>query len=208
MTFIEEHVDKPCLYQVKNELNGMVYIGACSRIQRLVDGYRGSGPDIRSAIDESGLENFSWSVLQLCSTHEEALELEAEIVDRDFTTREDTYNKRVGGSGWTRGHMLSDEAKKNHSEAMRKRPLPENFTFDWTGRKHAEESKKKMSESSRGKKPWNVGVPHSEETKKKISLKLKGRKQTAKRKPLSQESRLKMSESAKRAWQRRKQNSN
>jgi hypothetical protein len=38
----------------------------------------------------------------------------------------------------------------------------------WIGKKHTEETKKKFSESHKGKKNWNFGKPRSEEHKKKI----------------------------------------
>jgi hypothetical protein len=38
-----------------------------------------------------------------------------------------------------------------------------------TGRHHTEKSKQKMSDSSKGKTPWNKGKPRSEKTKQKIS---------------------------------------
>ena len=48
---------------------------------------------------------------------------------------------------------------------------------------HSEEAKKKMSESHKGKEPWNKGKKdvqhHSEETKKKISEKMKGGNSTS-----------------------------
>ena len=62
-------------------------------------------------------------------------------------------------------------------------------TKDRSGRL-SEETKKKLSESSKGCKPWNKGKKHSEETKIKIGLKSKGRKH-------SEETKKKMSESRK-----------
>jgi len=43
------------------------------------------------------------------------------------------------------------------------------------GKKHTEESRKKMSEAHKGKKVWNIGIPASEESKKKRREKLKGK---------------------------------
>jgi len=39
----------------------------------------------------------------------------------------------------------------------------------WTGRKHSKKTIQKMSESAKGRIPWNKGRFHSEETKAKIS---------------------------------------
>jgi hypothetical protein len=48
----------------------------------------------------------------------------------------------------------------------------------WKGKKLSEETKKKLSESHKGKKAWNKGIPCSEETKRKISLVNKGKKRS------------------------------
>ena len=43
------------------------------------------------------------------------------------------------------------------------------------GRKHTEETKRKMSGAKKDYVPWNVGKPHSESTKKNISESLKNK---------------------------------
>ena len=86
-----------------------------------------------------------------------------------------------------------------------------------TGKVYSEESKKKMSDSHKGKIPVNKGVPMSEEQKIKLSKKLKGRPGCMKGKTHSDEAKSKISkankgkkrtEEAKRnmrkAWERRK----
>ena len=53
----------------------------------------------------------------------------------------------------------------------------ENNDGSWLGRRHSEESKKKMSESLKGRKVWNKGMKNpvaiTDETRKKISEKVK-----------------------------------
>ena len=56
----------------------------------------------------------------------------------------------------------------------------------WLGRKHSEETRKKMSIAHLGHVPWIKGVGHTEETRKKISESSKGRK-------VSEETRKKLS---------------
>lgn len=46
----------------------------------------------------------------------------------------------------------------------------------WTGKKHSEETKKKIRESMKGKNTWKKGVKLSEDHKRKISLAFKGKK--------------------------------
>lgn len=65
------------------------------------------------------------------------------------------------------------------------------------GKKRPEETKKKISESNKGK----PGRKQSEETKKKISESMKG----IKRKPFSEEHKRKLSEAAKAQWAKSKE---
>ncbi len=57
-----------------------------------------------------------------------------------------------------RGRRHSEESKRKISKAAK-------------GRRHSEESKRKMSESSKGQLPWNTGKKLSEEMKRKMSRK-------------------------------------
>ena len=65
------------------------------------------------------------------------------------------------------------------------------------GRKHTEETRRRMSESHKGKK----GKPHTEESKRRISESHKGKKLG----PPSEETRRKRSESMKKYWAKRKE---
>lgn len=62
-----------------------------------------------------------------------------------------------------RGRKYSEEHKKNISDSLKgkKRPymskLIKDRKPDWTGKKHAEESLRKMRESHLGQKAWNKG---------------------------------------------------
>ena len=75
------------------------------------------------------------------------------------------------------------------------------------GKKHTEESKKKMSESHKGKTVWNKGLvgaqTHSEETRKKLSETGKGNKSRTGQKQ-SEEERKKKSEALKRYYAERR----
>ena len=70
------------------------------------------------------------------------------------------------------------------------------------GKKFSEETKKKMSESHKGRVSWNKGKHHTEETKNKMSEAHKGKKlseETKRRmsKPKSEETKRRMSEARK-----------
>lgn len=82
-----------------------------------------------------------------------------------------------GGKGASKGHKLSEETKLKISKAHTGKRRPS----------MSEESKKKLSESLKGK---NLGKIRSEETKKKLSESLK----RIKRSPLSEETKQKIRE--------------
>jgi hypothetical protein len=64
----------------------------------LNDGYLGSGKLIKKAIEKYGPSAFEREILGVFSSKEEAEEMEAKLVDKEFTLREDTYNLCVGGN--------------------------------------------------------------------------------------------------------------
>lgn len=77
-------------------LNGKIYVGV-HRTNDLDDGYLGSGKKIKQSIDLLGVENFKREVLHFCSSEDEMFAKEAEIVNREFVRRSDTYNMTLGG---------------------------------------------------------------------------------------------------------------
>jgi len=86
------------LYQLKNVVNGKIYIGV-HRTENLNDDYMGSGSIIKKAIEKYGVENFERTILQFFSSPEEMYAREKEVVNEDFLKRSDTYNIRRGGLG-------------------------------------------------------------------------------------------------------------
>lgn len=68
------------------------------------------------------------------------------------------------------------------------------------GKPRSAETRRKISESEKGKSGWNKGIPHTEEHSRKISDALKGKPSPRKGKILSEETRRKMSEAAKKRY--------
>ena len=159
------------IYEIKNKLNGMIYVGK-HVTDDINDSYMGSGLRIKRAIEKYGVENFEKTILFECSSEEEMNKKEAEIVNEDFIARDDVYNIEIGGYGsWK--HVKSCGASKGGKSAIQKdiekginrfaefyksltqeqreqyikdHPVSKSFYCDWRGRKHSEETKKKMSE--------------------------------------------------------------
>lgn len=157
------------VYKTTNKLNGRYYIGK-HKTKNLEDGYMGSGKLLKLAIEKYGIENFEKEILFIFDNEDEMNSKERELV----VLAEETYNLCPGGNGGF-GY------------------INESGVIKFKGKKHAEESKKKMGHPGntfmKGKDPWNKGKkniysdehlaklrkPRSEETKRKIAESLKNR---------------------------------
>lgn len=172
------------VYLTRNLINEKIYVGKHST-WNLDDGYLGSGNKIVRSIKKYGPDNFERIILHYCLSSDHALELERMIVDEQFIRRSDTYNlKRGGDGGASFGRVLSEETK----EKIRSKAI---------GRKHSNESKKKMSNTRKGNIAWNKGKPMSDDQKRKLSESNKGKPNYAMRKPKTEEHKRKLSEKLK-----------
>lgn len=108
-----------------------------------------------------------------------------------------------------KGREASQETKKKLSKIAKNRTR----VFSFAGKRHSEESKKKIGESNRGKCMGNkhglgnkskTGMKNSEETRMKISLALKGKPSSMgfKGKSHTEETKRKISESVRRSKRR------
>src|SRR3990167_859052 len=78
----------------------------------------------------------------------------------------DEHRRKIGNAH--RGKKVSEETRKKISEATKKQLSEKGHPM--LGKKHSEESLKRMIASHIGQKAWNKGVPFSDEAKKKMSL--------------------------------------
>ena len=102
---------KYIVYLTTNIVNKKIYIGVHeTENPDIFDGYLGDGVFCNSpktynknltafhcAVSKYGPSNFKRKTLQVFDTIEEALRLEAELVDQKFIERTDTYNITLGG---------------------------------------------------------------------------------------------------------------
>lgn len=102
---------KYIVYQVTNVINNKIYIGVHqTKNPDIFDGYIGGGIRVNSpssyakpnspyqyAVKKYGPKNFKRTVLKIFDNYIDAYNMEAEIVDKDFIKREDTYNAQLGG---------------------------------------------------------------------------------------------------------------
>ena len=149
----------------------MIYVGQ-HQTEDLNDGYMGSGIRIVRAIEKYGIENFEKTILFECKSKAEMNAKEVEIVNEDFISRDDVYNVIVGGENgsWEKIHQqglhhlggvnamkklskngltpftkfLKSLTPEEYVQYWKDHSTIKSFRCDWTGRKHNEETKKKI----------------------------------------------------------------
>ena len=165
------------VYQVENRVNSRLYIGVHKTVDPN-DDYMGSGKLIKRAIQKHGIENFKKVILLATENKDEAYSLEKELVTLDRIESGELYNLKEGGEGgWDFANKTADRTKLNKLAAAARKVLFEtdlvwraetgrkisegilaspnrNIKFGvqtFLGRKHTSETKKKMSDSAKGK---------------------------------------------------------
>lgn len=227
------------VYLTKNLINGKLYVGQHLSIE-FDKHYKGSGIAITHAINKYGWNNFSCEIICWCNNQTQLNEAEDNYIKLLGTMYPNGYNLKGGGS---RGrlsketrqkisdaniglkHNLSIEGKKVLIDKQKGKKLSEETKekISIAKRNPSEETRRKISESHKGRIPWNKGIKCknisetkkgkklSEEHCKKISEAQKKRfkkpeerkklSECCKGRKLSEETRRKMSESAKRRLQ-------
>lgn len=164
------------IYKITNNINNKIYIGS-HKTKNKDDGYIGSGKYLNRAIKKYGIENFTKEILFVFDNATEMYNKEAELVDDNFLSEENTYNlKRGGFGGW-------DYVNSNNLSGG-------NGRFNKvTAKERSILAHKKLQEIRKNNPQWQadhnkktslamLGHPnyfkyHSEESKKKISTTLR-----------------------------------
>lgn len=163
------------IYKTTNLINGKYYIGMHST-SNLEDGYLGSGNRIRRSIKIYGNENFKCEILEMLPDRDSLKERERELVNEDILKDKMCMNLQPGGGGGfvneehkqkflkagtralnrtkkssetLRKRLKDPEYKKNYSLKVKNGHSEVNFNpSTFKGKKHKEESKKKIGESN------------------------------------------------------------
>ena len=176
-----------CVYMHKNKINGKIYIGQTMH---------NHNPEVRWGKNGMGYKNNNhfWSSIQKYGWDNFehnilAKDLSKEEADeleiyyiQKFNTQNDKFGYNIACGGHNGGFPHSSETKKKISDSLKGKPI-------------FKETKQKISESLyeyySKNEVWNKGILHSEQTKKKIIDSLKGRQ-------FSEEHRKKLSEANRR----------
>ena len=180
------------IYQIKNKINGKKYVGQSTDIEgRLKDhfrylknkNYKQENEHFMRAFHKYGAENFEASIIAICDEKDLNIYEPWFINIQGCANPKYGYNKTFGGEGNRATIETRKKMSRNHADVKGK-----NNPF--YGKRHSDESRKKISESKKGKNHPFYGKEFSEEHKKKMSESHKGKK-------FSEEHKKKMSESHK-----------
>lgn len=154
------------IYKITNNINSKIYIGKDTKNN---EKYFGSGILIKRSIKKYGIENFSKDILEECDNYDELNRNEIKWISYFNSTNKNIgYNITSGGDGGDTftNNPNKDEYSNNKSETFKKlwknKTYRNNVIKSKTGLKRTEETKKKMSNSSKNK-------PKSDSHKKSLS---------------------------------------
>ena len=161
------------IYKTTCNVNGKYYVGLHST-SNLEDGYLGSGKILMRSLKKYGKENHIREILEMLDDRSSLKERERELVNEEILQDPMNMNLKIGGEGGL--GFISEEQQRNRSIAagkasakklkedkeyrerfmsrvtqqMKERHKSGNFNYaTFTGKKHSEETKKKMSEADR-----------------------------------------------------------
>lgn len=155
------------IYKVLNGINKKIYIG---KTIRDTDDYLGSGKLINRAIKKYGIENFSKEIIDTAESIAELNEKEkCWIKEYNSTDLTIGYNIAFGGNG---GDLFTNNPNK---EIIRKKYSRKGKDNPMFGRKHSDETKKRISLNKKGQRKgiptWNKGMKisnYSDEYKRRL----------------------------------------
>lgn len=173
---------KHYVYKISNIIDDKHYIGVRSSKNPIKDlgiKYFSSSSDEEFMLEQRDFpERFEYNILEVFSTRKLAVAKEIELHNLyDVAVSESFYNKfKQTNTGFcTFGTKQSEEEKAKRSKTMKSLGLVGEKASMW-GKKHSDETKKKMSESRAGDKHHYYNKKRTQETKEKISDSLMGSK--------------------------------
>lgn len=159
------------LYKTTCLITGRFYIGIHST-NNLEDGYMGSGKRLRRSIRKYGVNNHEKEILEFFENRELLIEREKEIITPEVLANKKCMNIQPGGGG---GFSLEQQRNNANKSNEKQKYLREN-DIEWVEKKSKKISHSNLVQYENGQREkkhffdWS-GKSHSEETKRKIGEK-------------------------------------
>ena len=164
------------IYKTTNLKNDKYYVGMHST-NNLNDGYMGSGKQLKRSLNKHGKENFKFEILEFLPNRISLAKKEKYLVNEGLLKDSLCMNLMIGGEGGfineevqkkrsisankKLNYLLSNDEKfredwlKKVSFGLKKaykdgKHIGWKYSYDWVGKHHSEETKKKMSDTKKG----------------------------------------------------------
>jgi group I intron endonuclease len=162
------------IYKATNKIDNKCYIGQTiwlldRRIKKHIYDSKKSNSMFARAIKKYGMNNFKWTILEVCMSEEDLNEKEQWYI-KHFDSFNEGYNMNTGGNSYKR-KPFTEEHKKKISESTK-------------GRRNSDEAIKRQADKIRGTKQSQevidnrvkkmIGHLVTIETRNKISIAQKG----------------------------------
>lgn len=139
------------VYETTCTVNGMTYTGCTTTDLEGSSKYIGSSGLLYKDIRRFGRKNFTTRILFKCASPEIAYQVEKIVIGKNWR-KNNSYNAREGGGGYTSRHGEKNGfSGKNHTDETKK-ILSRNNAKHWKGKKLSKEHREKISKALRGRK--------------------------------------------------------
>lgn len=160
------------VYKTKNKLNGKYYYGMHST-HNLNDGYLGSGKQLRYAIRKYGKVNFELEIIEFFDSRELLIEGEKKIITDEIIKDKDSYNISYGGLGGVHNEEHRKKMREGSSKFQKEKWKDDDYRDKISNM--LRNNMKRNHELNKIKYDTFTGKKHSDDTKLKMSVLKKGK---------------------------------